>query len=294
MAMELNVTTDLAKAIPSEISFNFVELKAELTERLDHYNRLVITEDGIQEGKADRAKLNKLKTAIETRRKEIKSACMAPYTAFEAQVKEITALIDQPIAAIDNQLAAYEAQRKEEKKAKIEAAWNEYLAENKVPVGITLSAISDPKWLNATVSIETIKKTMEARFEQIANDLAVIAGLPAFSFEAQETYLDTLDLGRAVREAQRLTALEQKRKEWEAEKERRQAAQEAARATETVQPTVSTPEAQTPAEEAVAPQEEAEPTETVYALRLELQVTKSQAADLKAFLVERGINHHKI
>ena len=292
--MELKVTTDLAKAIPSEISFNFEELKLTLTERLDHYNRLVITEDGIQEGKADRAKLNKLKTAIETRRKEIKNACMAPYTAFEAQVKEITALIDQPIAAIDNQLAAYEAQRKEEKKAKIEAAWNEYLAENKVPAGITLSAISDPKWLNATVSIETIRKTMEARFEQIANDLAVIAGLPAFNFEAQETYLDTLDLGRAVREAQRLTEQAEKRKAWEEEQVRRQAAQEAARATETAKPTESTPEVQTPAVEAVATQEEPEPTETVYALRLELQVTKSQAAELKAFLVERGINHHKI
>lgn len=293
MAMELNVTTDLAKAIPSEISFNFAELKAELTERLDHYNHLVITEDGIKEGKADRAKLNKLKNAIEARRKEIKNACMAPYTAFEVQVKEITALIDKPIAAIDNQLAAYEEQRKAEKKVVIEAVWHDYLAENKVPDGIALSSIYDPKWLNATVSIEAIKKTMEERLEQIAKDLAVIAGLPAFNFEAQETYLDTLDLGRAVSEAQRLNALEQKRKEWEAEKERRQAAQEAARATETAQPAVTTPEAQTPAVEAVATQEEPEPTETVYALRLELQVTKSQAADLKAFLLERGIPYNR-
>lgn len=292
--MELNVTTDLAKAIPSEISFNFSELKAELTERLDHYNHLVITEDGIKEGKDDRAKLNKLKTAIETRRKEIKNACLAPYNAFEVQVKEITALIDKPIAAIDNQLAAYEEQRREKKKADIKAVWEGYLADNKVPAGITLSAISDPKWLNATVSIETIRKTIEARFDQIEKDMAVIAGLPAFNFEAQEKYLDTLDLGMAVSEAHRLTELDQKRKEWEAEQERRRAAQEASRAEETVQPTLSTPEAQTPAVEAVATHEEAEPTETVYALRLELQVTKSQAAELKAFLTDRHINFTRI
>lgn len=292
--MELKVTTDLATAIPSEIVFNFEELKMTLAERLDHYNHLIITDDSIREGKADRAKLNALVNALDARRKEVKKACLAPYEKFEAQVKELQSLVKVPIAAIDKQLAAYEVQRREEKKAEIEAAWREYLAENKVPAGITLSAISDPKWLNATVSIETIKKTMEERFEQIEKDLAVIAGLPAFNFEAQETYLDTLDLGRAVSEAQRLNALEQKRKEWEAEQARRKAAQEAARATETVQPTVSTPEAQTPTVEAVAPQEEAEPTETVYALRLELQVTKSQAADLKAFLVERGINHYKI
>ncbi len=292
--MELKVTTDLAKAIPSEISFNFEELKLTLTERLDHYNHLVITEDGIKEGRADRAKLNKLKTAIETRRKEIKNACMAPYNAFEIQVKEITALIDKPIAAIDNQLFAYEEKRKEEKKAEIKAVWDEFLADNKVPAGITLTAIGDPKWLNATVSIETIRKTMAARFEQIANDLTVIAGLPAFNFEAQETYLDTLDLGRAVREAQRLAEQAEKRKAWEEEQARRTAAKEAARATETVKPTVSTPEAQTPAVEPVAPQEEPEPTETVYVLRLEMQVTKNQAAALKAFLIENGINHYKI
>lgn len=292
--MELKVTTDLATAIPSEIVFNFEELKTTLAERLDHYNHLVITEDGIKEGKADRAKLNALAKALDTRRKEVKKACLAPYEAFETQVKELLALVNAPIAAIDKQLAAYEEQRRAEKESEIKAIWDGYLADNMVPAGITLAKIYDPKWLNATVSIETIKKTMEARFEQIARDLTVIDGLTAYNFEAKETYLDTLDLGKAVSEAQRLTALEQKRKEWEAEQERLKAAQEATRATETVQPTVSTPEVQTPAVEAVAPQEEAEPTETVYTLRLEMYVTKSQAADLKAFLVANKIEHNKI
>lgn len=292
--MELKVTTDLATAIPSEIVFNFEELKTTLAERLDHYNHLIITDDSIREGKADRAKLNALVNALDTRRKEVKKACLAPYEKFEAQVKELQSLVKVPIAAIDKQLNLYEEQRKAEKDALIQAVWNGYLADNKVPAGITLAKIYDPKWLNATVSIETIKKTMEARFEQIASDLAVIEGLAAYNFEANEMYLNTLDLGRAVSEAQRLTALEQKRKEWEAEQERLKAAQEAARTAETVRPTVSTPEVQTPAVEAVAPQEAPEPTETVYTLRLEMYVTKSQAADLKAFLVANNIQHNKI
>ena len=292
--MELKVTTDLATAIPSEIVFNFEELKTTLAERLDHYNHLIITDDSIREGKADRAKLNALVTALDTRRKEVKKACLAPYEKFEVQVKELQSLVKVPIAAIDKQLNLYEEQRKAEKDAQIQAVWDGFLANCNVPAGITLAKIYDPKWLNATVSIETVKKTMEARLEQIAKDLAVIEGLPAYNFEANEMYLNTLDLGRAVSEAQRLTALEQKRKEWEAEQERLKAAQEAARATETVQPTVSTPDVQTPAVEPVAPQEEAEPTETVYTLRLEMHVTKRQAADLKAFLVANNIQHNKI
>lgn len=296
MAMELNITTDLATAIPSEISFNFEELKERLVERLDHYNHLVITEDSIQEGKADRAKLNALVNALDTRRKEVKKKCLAPYEKFEAQVNELKSLVKAPITVIDKQLDTYEEQRKAEKEAEIKAVWDGYLADNKVPAGITLSAIYDPKWLNATVSISTVKKTMEARLEQIAKDLALIEGLPAYNFEANEMYLNTLDLGRAVSEAQRLTALEQKRKEWEAEQERLKAPQEAARATETVQPTVSTPKVQTPAVEAVAPQEEAVDSkeEPIYILRLEMHVTKSQAAGLKAFLVANNIEHKKI
>lgn len=292
--MELKVTTDLATAIPSEISFNFEELKLTLAERLDHYNHLVITDDSIQEGKADRAKLNALVNALDTRRKEVKKACLAPYEKFEAQVKELQSLVKVPIAAIDKQLNLYEEQRKAEKEAAIKDIWDGYLADNKVPAGINLRQIFNDKWLNASVKMNAIQKEIDERLEKIANDLAAIKNLPTHAFEAEEVYKNTLDLSRALGEAHRLTEQDERRKAWEEEQARRKAAQEATRATETARPTVSTPEVQTPAVEAVAPQEEAEPTEVVYNLNLSLLVTKSQAAELKAFLIERGIKYNKI
>lgn len=294
MAMELNITTDLATAIPSEISFNFEELKEWLVERLDHYNHLVITEDSIQEGKADRAKLNALVNALDTRRKEVKKKCLAPYEKFEAQVKELVALVKSPIAAIDKQLDTYEEKRRSEKEEEIKAIWDGYLADNKVPAGINLRQIFNDKWLNASVKMNAIQKEIDERLEKIANDLAAIKNLPTHAFEAEEVYKNTLDLSRALGEAHRLTEQDERRKAWEEEQARRQVAQEAARATEAAQSAVSTPKVQTPAVEAVAPQEEAEPTETVYTLRLEMHVTKRQAADLKAFLVANNIQHNKI
>ena len=102
--MEFIMSTDLTTALPKEIGFNFEELKAELAEKLDYYNNLVVTEDTIKEGKAEKAKLNKLREAVESKRKEIKKECMAPYTDFEAKVKELVAMIDAPVAAIDGQL----------------------------------------------------------------------------------------------------------------------------------------------------------------------------------------------
>ena len=54
---------------------------------------------------------------------------MAPLTDFEAKVKELVGLIDQPIAAIDGQLKAYEEQRRAAKRADIMAIYEETVGE---------------------------------------------------------------------------------------------------------------------------------------------------------------------
>ena len=80
---------------------NFDEIKAYLGQRLDVYRNLVYSEDSLKTAKADKAQLNKLKKALDTRRKEIKAIYMEPYLCIEAQIKELTAMIDEPLAAID-------------------------------------------------------------------------------------------------------------------------------------------------------------------------------------------------
>jgi len=47
--------------LPEKISFNFEELKAELTAKVQMYETLVYTDDQIVEAKKDRANLNRLK-----------------------------------------------------------------------------------------------------------------------------------------------------------------------------------------------------------------------------------------
>ena len=65
-------------------------------------------EEGIKESKADKAKLNYLKAALEDKRKEVKKQCLQPYENFEKNIKELVALIDAPIRAIDSQLKEIE------------------------------------------------------------------------------------------------------------------------------------------------------------------------------------------
>ena len=98
--MEIKVITDLS-VIPQKIDFNSEELKSELAPKLKFYKNLVVTEDSIKDAKSDRAKLNKLKSAFEDKRKEMKKICLAPYEELEKECKENTSMIDEASVSIN-------------------------------------------------------------------------------------------------------------------------------------------------------------------------------------------------
>lgn len=270
--LELQMNTALEE-LPRELSFNFDELKTELIAQLDRYNGLVITEDAIKTGKEDRAKLNKLKTAIENRRKEIKKQWNEPYTRFEAKIKEIVALIDQPIAAIDSQLNAYEEQRRNEKECLICDIYHE-IVPSEIKGIIPFDRILDQKWLNKGVSIESIRDELEIMASRVQSDVEALKTVdPEHAAAVRREYFRTLDLGTAMR---CLTEL-----------------REAAAAIKRETPTGNTNEQEKPAEAAQTPQS-APANEKLYKLRLEFDITQNQAAALKQYLIDNGIAHRKI
>lgn len=214
--MELKV---VAVATPEAPSFNYEELRDELLQKASMYASVVYTEDQIKEAKADRASLNRLKKALNDERIRREKDYMKPFEDFKGKIAEIISIIDKPISVIDQQIKAAEERQKEDKFKQIEAFWNCC----DIPGGITLNKIMDQKWLNASVSMKSIQDTIEARLQQIEKDLAVVRSLPAYAFEAEECYLDTLDLARAVSEAHRLQDMAEKKASFEAEQARMKA-----------------------------------------------------------------------
>ena len=219
--MELKIISPLEGDFVKEIQWNNEELKAEIAEKMRDYTGLVFTEDTIKDAKKDRAALNKLRTAFEDERKRIKRQCMAPYEQFETQVKELIALIDEPIRLIDAQIKEVEEQKKAQKRKDIEELFDSIGFQ----LFVTLDKIWDDKWLNATVSMSRIEEQMKSRMYQIGEDIAVIQKLPEFSFEAMEVYKKTMDLNKAIQEGQRLADI-QKRKVAYEEEQRRKAEEE--------------------------------------------------------------------
>ena len=218
--MEIKVTEI---ALPESIPFNYEELKAEITEKVSYYSNLAYTEDMIAEAKKDKAELNKLKKALNDERIRRKKEYMKPFEEFEAMVKELTGIIDEPIGIIDTQVKECEARVKEEKLEAIQSLCNAKTH----PEGLTLAQIFDEKWLNATVSMKKIDTTMTEIFTKYSEDMLTLASLPEYSFEAQEEYKKTLDIGKAVSYSARLSEIARAKAEAEAERAKRDAELEA-------------------------------------------------------------------
>lgn len=293
--MELRVNE---VTIPEKISFNYEELKAELTEKVAFYETLVYTDDQVKDAKADRATLNKLKKTLNDERIRREKEYMQPFNEFKAQVNEIIGIIDKPIAVIDKQVKEFEDQKKANKQNAIE----ELFAGMGFQSFVTLEKIWDPKWLNASTSMKSIEEQMRSRMYQIGDDVLTLHNLPEFGFEATEVYKQTLDINKAIKEAQRMAEITKAKAEAEArrkaEEETRKAAEEARRKAEeraAEEQRAAMAKAMTPPEDAQpAPVEESQPEPQKMVVKFEVELTTEDATALREFFQSRNITFRAI
>lgn len=159
--MELRIKS---MSFPEAIEFNFEQLKQELTDKAEQYKGLVYTDDQVQDAKKDVAALRKFTKALSDERIKVKKECMKPYEEFEAKIKELSAIVNEPIALIDSQLKEYEMQKKQEKLSVILTYWDEC----EHPEELTFESIYDEKWLNASVSMKRFRMQLLKRFSSLA------------------------------------------------------------------------------------------------------------------------------
>lgn len=272
--MELQIKA--YKAQP--IEFNYEELKTELLTKIADYKTLVYTNDQIQDAKADRSRLNALKKALSDERIRRKKEFLEPFDKFEAQVKELCNLIDEPVQLIDAQVKEYEEKEKSEKRDKC----IELFGNIEHPDWLKYEQIENPKWYNKTTSIKAVTEEIEAKINHINVDIKMLSALPDFSFEAIEVYKETIDSGKALVEGNRLADI-QKRKE-EAERQ----AQIAEERTETPQ----IPFASDDVVEITADKEEGKESRVWLSFRA--YISKEEAAELRSFFKMYGIEYEAI
>lgn len=223
-----------------KVTWNFEEIKKSLEDSVAIYQGMVYTDDTIKTAKTDVAELRALAKAIEDRRKEVKEKCLEPYNIIEKQAKELVALVNKPIEAINIQVQDYESRRKEAVRAKIDAYWKQKCAV--LPESIwdaAHSKIYDSRWENATATQKSWK-------EGIDNGVAEIQGaietIKSFNSEFEEDMLNSfyadLSLQNAIQKMNSLKA----QKERILEKERQRREREAKLAEQQAQPEASVPQ----------------------------------------------------
>lgn len=268
--------------LPKEID-NLEALKAELIPKLEKYNNLVVTADSIKEAKADRAALNKLKTAIDDQRKEIKKQYLEPYNVLENQCKEVLALIDAPIQAIDKQIKAFDNIEENEKYTELTTAF----AALEAPEWISLDTVLNPKWKNKTAKTDSLISEMATKTKELVEGLEKITDMyksEPYLLSVTEFFKQHKDFSKtAVYAIQMQTAY----KKEQAEKEKAAALQNTLQNAPQDAPTVSN--------ESISPQQQTqqetqpEQPQKLFKGKFEVEGTKDQIIALGNYMKANGI-----
>lgn len=293
--MELRILSPMEDGFIKKIEWNNEELKEAISAKVQDYKGLQYTEEIIKEAKKDKATLNKLREAIETERKRIKKQCMAPYELFEKQVKEVLAIIDEPIHLIDSQIREVEEQRRLEKKQKVLEIYEENIGNLK---GILpFAKVFKNEYLNVSKSLKSITEEITALISKVNQDMDVIEELDTkYELQVKDMYVKTLDLSMALRENARLEEVERKLAERRAQQERERAEAEKRAAVETQKRAEAQqqiieriPEESDKKEIAEEAQKETAPDSQTVTLEFRVTATLEQLQKLKEFLKANNI-----
>lgn len=181
------------------ISADFAMLKNKLSEKMEEYKAKEFSEDCKKEAKDDVAYLRKFKKSVSERNSEVRKAYMQPYEQFNDGVKELLAIIDQPINYIDGQVKAFEEKRVQQKQQEIKAVYEEIIPidlEDYLP----LVSIYGSKWNNAGTTIKSIRQELTDLLHKTKTDIDSINSMNSEKVsEALKLYMGNRDLACAMR-----------------------------------------------------------------------------------------------
>ena len=234
--------------------------------------------------------------ALDAKRKEMKALYLNPYEEFEAQAKELIAMVKEQSAAIDMQVKAYDDRRREEKLEKIKTECYAPLIGNLDKL-VPYDKLHDPKWLNVTCSAGTIATEMARKIENIVSGLDAIdkMGLaPELAERIKGVFLKRFDLAAAIAEKERIEKEQAALAEYEARKRAAQAEQNAPVAEQTAH----NPEQKYTPPEPAAPvssqQNGTEAGEKIHTVVFRIHVTAAQLHGLGAYMRANNIRPERV
>lgn len=182
--------------VPAKL--NFEEIKTKLTEMSEYYKNLLYTDDDILVAKKDRAYLNKIKTALNSKKIEVKKTI---FNDFENKVKELVEIVGGASSVIDTKVSEYEEKVKREKSKEIRKIFVEQINGSDLEDIVIFDKIFDERWLNATEKLSKVSAKIELILTNTKSGLQTIEGLKMdkdIKASVLATFKDSLDINVAM------------------------------------------------------------------------------------------------
>ncbi len=165
---ELQISTITLE--PAKVEFNKEQVVNELKGILKKYENLVFTEENTSDIRKTLAELRKGRKTADDYRKDIKKQLTQPVTNFEKEMKEITALFDDVINPINEQLKAYEERRKEERRQELQAFIDKVIEDLQLENKFASQLVIEDSFLNKSASMTQTKESIEFKANNLLNE----------------------------------------------------------------------------------------------------------------------------
>ena len=189
-----------------------------------------------QVAKNDRAALNRAEKIVAEKARDIKNMWNAPLESFNEIVAQIRTTIKDASGVVDGAVKDYEEKQKEARREEIQAYFN-----TKGFSLVPLNMFFNHRWLNKTCKMPEVKKEIDDTIASIYSNIKILENIAEHGEIAKALYLDTLDMGAAMRKADALKANAERLASEKIERNKRELAEQVARnATEEQQEKVAT------------------------------------------------------
>jgi len=227
---------DIVKAIGADLARYFPD---GIDKHISEEDISKLSRDDIKVLKNMRTSLNKKKTSIDQKRKDVKNAILEPVKPFEIEMNALRDTYVDAAKVLGDVVERAESIQKAELRQRLVDHWE---GSSIIAFGISFEAIEDPKWLNASFGEKKATAAIDERIAQIAGDFEAIEEM-ANADDIRAVYVRTLNLSesiaevkRRMEEAARAAAIQAERNAIIAEREAQQAAEKPAEPVPAPQP----------------------------------------------------------
>ena len=158
-----SIKLEVKKEVMPVIQINFEELKENLTASLKKYKNMVVTAETLPACKAQKKELASLRTKVDNYRKTKKKELSEPITAFEAQCKELIALISDAEKPLEEGIQVFDDKKRDAKRNFAQGAILEVVKELGLTEKYAIQLTVLDKYCNLTAKEIDVRNDIEQR-----------------------------------------------------------------------------------------------------------------------------------